>query len=391
MALQLLEALRLPQGGVLTSLSDQMARVLCGGRIQKTLVCPRGHLEGAVVLVPVYRSGPRPRWNAMPDARLSLISLMAVWRAGGVVAPVTQTLLRPRLRPVDPEPIRWRAGGELPVVLTQWRPAAVLSFGELEEVLLKMLMPGSLWPLHQVQHFRPALQLSERRSRPKLLPAAQALPLAAPSIRLSAPAVMLSCGAQLTFDELLSALEAPATAALSGSVESTLLELLQAAQTGASAAGRGVRHVGSQPWWSVGGHHSAWPPKRVAKRPVSWTPVVDSASGSTYFWNHETGVTTWEVPSEGRRSWKGVRSRTSQAAAALAESSAEAIRKQRQKFATAAPASRRRRGSRAAGAAQNSEPEEMTPAEHVCGSGRKRQRWPWTRPGKLVLTLLRPP
>jgi len=393
MAAQLLEAMRLPKGGVLTSLSDQLARVLCGSRFQKSLVCPRGHLEGAVVLVPVYRSGPRPRWNVLPDARLSLISLMAVWRAGGVVAPVTPKLLQPRSLPQDPEPVRWIAGGELlPVALTQWQPAVVLSFGELEEVLLRMLMPGSLWSLRQVQHLRPALQVSEGKRKSKLLPTAPTLPLAAPGVTLSAPAVMLSCGLQLTFDELLSALEDPSTAsALGGSVESTLLELMQAAQVDATAAGRGIRHVGSQPWWSVAGHESSvWPPKRLPKRPVSWTPLVDSATGFTYFWNQETGVTTWEAPSEGRRSWESVRRRSSHIAAALAESSAEAVRRQRQTFGAANSSSRRRRRGQATDAVQDHVPEEATPEEQLRGCGRKRKRWPWIRPGKLILTLQPP-
>eukprot|EP00913_Durusdinium_trenchii_P008595 g8070.t1 len=138
----LLEALGIPRHGPLARWSAQLGAYLLS-RGSRGQICLQGSLQGSVVLVPIYAPYRAWRWSPVPSmpegfgrqaARLSLLALLAVWRAGGRVAPVTAELLEPpRNRQgqlLIPE-LRWDQRA-IPSVLQQWQPAFILSFGALD-------------------------------------------------------------------------------------------------------------------------------------------------------------------------------------------------------------------------------------------------------------------
>lgn len=346
MQLCLLKVLRLPKDGALSALSGALSAKLMRRRGRSRLVLGAGnHLQGAVVLTPLYRCGPRPRWEATPDARLSLICCLAVWRAGGVVAPVTPTLLAPPKDPLglEPNPQNWVQ--ELPAVLSAWRPDVVLSFGALDALLTRMHWAGGATDL-----LRPSLQLKRLAPQP---PEGEKEEAMLDSERV---AVELASGVRLSFAELLGAVLDPAGAPPAKTEEGALVELLRAA--GSSPAAKAERQAGrGEPWWSADGpfREGAWPPKKLQRGPPEWRSLLDHYSGQTYFWHEERNETTWEVPGGGRLSGPAARSRLRSYAVALAE----ALQQSRKfRVETRRRGGRGRRGSAPAAAAAAGDVEE---------------------------------
>jgi len=91
-AIRLLEVLGVPKHGYLSSLSARLAKLLQYNKSWSNHVFlqPRSSL---LVLTPLYFDKGQYLHRLAQESRLSLISLLATWRAGGVVAPVTPQLL----------------------------------------------------------------------------------------------------------------------------------------------------------------------------------------------------------------------------------------------------------------------------------------------------------
>ncbi|CAE7528404.1 unnamed protein product [Symbiodinium sp. CCMP2456] len=317
----LLDVLGVRRQGLVARLSAQLASwMLRGGGGQVIL---QGSLAGAVVLIPIYP--PKKPWlpcgaplERMPEAasrelaRLSLVALLATWRAGGVVAPVTTELLEPqrdresRLL-AQPE---WKRC-EISAALQQWQPDFVLSFGPLDEIFLLTATNRrrSPWAL-RVPHVRLKLQRDGR-----------APPTSIPSVEFkndskldpAEVALSFSGGEEIRFGNLLSAVSDPAgNMPFSSEGAAGIISLLRMAQERFPSTSR----PRERPWWEdqeqwrgLAGA-STWPPKRLPKLQTMWV-AVDAADpsrqgrtvdGHIYYWNRETNETSWTRPWGGRRS-----------------------------------------------------------------------------------------
>eukprot|EP00435_Cladocopium_sp_Y103_P068715 s473_g32.t1 len=297
----LLEALRVPSDGFLAQFSGRLASYLLSGRgAGRKQICLHGSLNGSVVLLPVYSprrpwrwsSGDMPTGSELSAARLSLLALLATWRAGGTVAPVTPELLEPAKdqegRWLIPD-LRWESR-EVPDVLQQWQPSLVLGFGALDDVFSRSAGPGG-W-LRRVQYLRLKLELAEGQSFKG--------PVAGPAFKndvaldLSDVAISFANGHQISFEDLLAAVEDPAGHLPIGDEATNLLRLLRLAPR------RFPRR------------RDVAPPRpgRLAPRATEWTAVdaLDTTrqgrtlDGEVYYWNRATNETTWQRPWGGRRS-----------------------------------------------------------------------------------------
>ncbi|CAK9061885.1 unnamed protein product [Durusdinium trenchii] len=314
----LLEALGIPRHGPLARWSAQLGAYLLS-RGSRGQICLQGSLQGSVVLVPIYAPYRAWRWSPVPSmpegfgrqaARLSLLALLAVWRAGGRVAPVTAELLEPpRNRQgqlLIPE-LRWDQRA-IPSVLQQWQPAFILSFGALDELFTRSVASEGFWTPHTVKYLRLDLQ---SESQPEHSPSRGSLVrhLAIPRFRndhdleLSEVALSFAGGEEVTFQDILAAVADPAgNLASSPEGSAHIVRLLRAARRRAAPPA-----TARPPWWRVGGH---WPPQRRAAAPTMWTAVdaLDpnrqgrTLDGEVYYWNRETNETTWDRPFGGRRS-----------------------------------------------------------------------------------------
>ncbi|CAE7702914.1 unnamed protein product [Symbiodinium pilosum] len=321
----LLDALGVPRQGLMARLSSQLASWMLQGKHANQIIT-QGSLSGAVALIPIYP--PKKSWlppgsslERMPDAasrdlaRLSLVALLATWRAGGVAAPVTPELLDPprdregRLL-TDPE---WRRC-EVPALLQQWRPDFVLSFGALDEVFLRTASNRRTpWSV-RVPHVRLKLE-ADRRPRGIQFPG--------PGFRNDSSldptevAISFCGGEEITFADLLSAVADPAgNMPCSSEGAAGIVRLLRMARERSSSSIR----PRERPWWELQGQENffgPWPPKRLPKLQTMWV-AVDAADpsrqgrtldGHVYFWNRESNETTWTSPWGGRRSQQRVKSR----------------------------------------------------------------------------------
>ncbi|CAE7650047.1 unnamed protein product [Symbiodinium necroappetens] len=316
----LLDVLGVRRHGLVARLSAQLASwMLRGGGGQVIL---QGSLAGAVVLIPIYP--PKKPWRPsgapperMPEAasrelaRLSLVALLATWRAGGIAAPVTAELLEPqrdRERRLLAQP-EWKRC-EISAALQQWQPEFVLSFGPLDEIfLLTATNRRSPWAL-RVPHVRLKL---ERQGR------APPMPIRAVELKNDSKldpaevALSFSGGEEISFGDLLSAVSDPAgNMPFSSEGAAGIISLLRMAQERFPSTSR----PRERPWWEdqdqwqgLAGP-SAWPPKRLPKLQTMWV-AVDAADpsrqgrtvdGHIYYWNRETNETSWTRPWGGRRS-----------------------------------------------------------------------------------------
>ena len=221
-------------------MSARLATILAHGQGANNRISLRGRLDGSVVLFPLYAGPSRP----VTDVRLSVACLLATFRAGGVAAPVTAEVLDP------PRDLNGFLPGrahrpELSPSLQQWDPAVVLSFGDLEHTLLRMVRKGSLWQYQRMKHLRLGIRLeqcepeadgSDRRG------------IVDDDVDMDAVAVELPGGQLLTHGELLGAVLDPCGAPPRTSVEGSLVELLRGAR------GAPTRRLpASEPWWFSGG------------------------------------------------------------------------------------------------------------------------------------------
>jgi len=256
-----------------------------------------GQLPRTLCLLPLYRPGASRSLRRHPEARLSLICLLAIWRAGGIVAPLTPELTQPA---PDPDGLEYTPKSykpELPPVLEQWQPGFVFNFGPLQPLLARALSSGGPWPKRNVVEMRPVLEKVHEK-RPIYTP--KSLNLRS-EVDLDDIAVDLPGVFTLTFGELASALHDSAVIDES-SAEGALLELLRASQHRDTKEDSQAR---PNPFWITGDSPfaSSWPPRRGAgARTIEWQPVLDHQSGETYYWNQASGETQWELPAGGRSS-----------------------------------------------------------------------------------------
>ncbi|CAE7744171.1 unnamed protein product [Symbiodinium sp. CCMP2592] len=316
----LLDVLGVRRQGLVARLSAQLASwMLRGGRRGQVIM--QGSLAGAVVLVPIYP--PKKPWlpsgsplvERMPEAasrelaRLSLVALLATWRAGGIAAPVTAELLEPQR---DREgrllaESEWKRS-EISAALQQWQPDFVLSFGPLDEIFLRTATNRrSPWNL-RVPHVRLKFE-REGRAPPMSIPAAELKNDS--DLDPGDVALSFSGGEEIRFGDLLSAVSDPAgNMPFSSEGAAGIISLLRMAQERFPSASR----PRERPWWEDPGPGlagaSAWPPKRLPKLQTMWV-AVDAADpsrqgrtvdGHIYYWNRETNETSWTRPWGGRRS-----------------------------------------------------------------------------------------
>jgi len=301
-SIPLLQALRVPISGPLASMSSRLAGYLVSERFGSQAVCLNNRLQGTVVVVPIYPRGRAATWAEVPDARLSLASCLATWRVGGIVAPVTPKLMEPQ-RDLNGLLPGSAYQYELPSRLEQWTPGVVLTFGSCEEMLLRMLrlrgtVGRSPWLLGALSHLRLGLRLKAKAicceadtsptSSSRSSKDAEAL--LEDRVLYLAPAIELPGGEQITFRTMLGAVADPADGPPLESAEGALIDLLRAA-----ASRRGKRGAGKK---EAVVSHTLRP--RRAPPASNWTPVLDSQTGGTYFWNQQTDETVWEVPASGR-------------------------------------------------------------------------------------------
>lgn len=343
--MQLLELFRVAPTSRLAILSEQLALQLIGDRARGSQIHFNRQLHGQVVLFPLYR-GRVLDHNAKPlstrsrlglsEARASLICLLATLRAGGVAAPVTPELLRPEKdilgRELPPEVSSW----PLPAILQQWRPGLVITFGPLHDVFFRMSRPRGLWasPM-SMDHLHLTFDAPAPEESSGLPIHGGFLDRAVDSAEV---AVELPCGHLLTYGALAAAVHDPAAPPPASTVEGALVTAVRAATAAAtSVAGAtggtaqyvewpGDRPQGRSariPWWAAeeaGAATLQWPPRKLLPREDDpWTPVVDIATGGTYYWDQNTNETSWERPTRGRRSAPRASGMASEHAARLAE------------------------------------------------------------------------
>ncbi|CAJ1360438.1 unnamed protein product [Effrenium voratum] len=316
--MSLLELLRLPPTSLVARLSGHLGAWL----LQSRRICRpesgtrQSSLSGAVVLLPVYspyRSwspdrgarGPRSAMpeGAAPEARLSLVALLAALRAGGTVAPVTPELLEPprdRSGHLLIPDLHWDKS-EIPSMLRQWEPSFVLSFGALDDVFTRGAAKNTPWSRNTVEFAR--LGLAQQGSS---APFSVSTPDFKNDVDLdfSDVALSFSGGQRVTFGSLLSAVADPGHALASGET-GAIVRLLRSAQAEKARAPRRPR-----PWWPARDSRDEWPPRRLEPRPSMWVAVDASdpsrqgrtLDGDVYYWNRETNETTWDRPWGGRRS-----------------------------------------------------------------------------------------
>lgn len=323
--MRLLETLGLPARGVAVTLSRDLASALLTSH--RSHIFAHGHLDRTVVMVPLYhgaayhargsttreanalfRSGVPTRMLRRKEAKLSLACVLATWRIGGIVAPITpEVLLPPRcnapvaiggpdrifesIEPSDQE--------LLPAALTQWTPGIVMNFGSLSDTLSRMVSTGSLWSHPGIASLNVDLQLMSQPQGNDHNDASNIKGVLAndADIDLDAIAVELPGGERLTYGTVLAAVEDTAFAPPLDTAEGALVSLLRSAQRRFSSLSEGR----PPPFWASG-PGGRWPPQRLPSQETPWAEAVDSASGRMYFWNRDTDETAWEVPSRGRRS-----------------------------------------------------------------------------------------
>lgn len=191
-------------------------------------------------------------------------------------------------------------------MLSQWKPGIVLGFGELDEVFMHaMRRPHYFWIADSTAHLRLAVDRIPFNADRCVRSAQADKALDDVVVDSEATAVELPGGQLLTFGTLIGATLDSSAAPPANSVEGSLIRMLRMARGHGTRGAPRVRPAIRQPWWAEPHFSGLWPPRRThVSMPSPWTPIMDHESGDEYYWNQETGETTWEVPAGGRHSYE---------------------------------------------------------------------------------------